>query len=94
MNCSPDDFMHDFKRSLEKPKLLPIIRNKIKACKRIVKRHSAEEIDGILVDVQSANAIVTVYKYIGKRNKSKFIDMPIQRMSDISWRLLDTLGGI
>lgn len=60
----------------------------IQQLRGIVNNFSAEEIDGYLVDVQTANAIVTVYDALKEENKEKFINCSIDKMASIAWKLV------
>lgn len=62
--------------------------NKIDQLKEIVNDFSNKEINGVIVDAQTANVILTVYDALGDRNKEKFINHDIVRMSDIAWNLI------
>lgn len=55
----------------------------------IVNEHSAMEIEGVLVDVQSANAILTVYDALSPKNRVKFINRSVTEMGHLAWELLD-----
>lgn len=54
----------------------------------IIKDRSAKEIDGVLVDVQTANAIVTVADGLSEENRAKLLAMPIGKMGLIAWKLV------
>jgi len=57
--------------------------------RRIVNDRQAEEIDGVLVDMQTANAIVSVYDALGdSRNREKFLSMSMQHMGVTAWKLI------
>ena len=62
---------------------------KINQFKEIVRTHSAKEIEGVLVDVQTANAIVTVYEALGAENKKKFINSSVHKMAHTAWKLIN-----
>jgi ribosomal protein L20A (L18A) len=61
---------------------------KIDQLKQIVSDFSMGEVEGVEVDVQTANAIVTVYNALGSENKERFINSPIEKMASISWQLV------
>lgn len=65
------------------------LMEKIDLCREIVDEASGMEIDGVLVDMQSANAIVSVYENLSEPNQAKFIEYPIVRMGMIAWELVD-----
>lgn len=60
----------------------------IQQLRGIITNFSAEEINGYFVDVQTANAIVTVYDALGEANKERFINSPIDKMASIAWKLV------
>jgi len=47
--------------------------DKINQLQELVSNFSHGEIEGIEIDVQTANAILTVYNALGDSNKQKFI---------------------
>ena len=65
---------------------LPLL--KIEACRQIVARTPFATIDNVLVDVQSANAIVTVYDALSDKARQTFLAMPIHKMGEIAWKLV------
>lgn len=59
------------------------------ALQGIVDDHQAEKIDGVLVDVQTANLIVQIYRGLEARKPStaqKFLNSGIKKMADIAWK--------
>jgi hypothetical protein len=56
--------------------------------RRIVADHAAEEIDGVLVDLFSASAVVKVYDALKAESQAKMRGMDVVRMVEISFRLL------
>jgi hypothetical protein len=61
----------------------------IEMCRKIVANHAAKMIDGVLVDAQSANAIITVYDALGARNQAKYGAMTnVVRMGELAWELI------
>jgi hypothetical protein len=61
---------------------------KIDQLNQIVSNFSMGEVEGVEVDVQTANAIVTVYNALGDANKERFINSPIEKMASIAWQLV------
>lgn len=49
---------------------------------------TARMIDGVLVDLMTANAIITVYDAVGPDNKIKMLSLPIAKMGEIAWKLV------
>jgi len=62
--------------------------DKINQLQELVSNFSHGEIEGIEIDVQTANAILTVYNALGDSNKQKFISHPIANMAHIAWELV------
>lgn len=56
--------------------------------KNIVKKRQSKKIKGYLVDMQTANAIMTVYNALNISNKKKFEKLSIKKMADVSWKLV------
>ena len=46
-----------------------------------------------LIDMQSANAVVTVYDALSDKNKAEFNSYPIQWMVDTAWKLIAKSNG-
>ena len=65
----------------------------IEVARRIVANHSAEEIDGLLLDAQTANAIVQVHDALNPTNQAKFAAMPLALMVDTAWKLIERSHG-
>lgn len=66
--------------------LTPIDR--ITACRRIVKNHQWEFLEDVVIDAQTANAIVVVYDALNEENKAKFTSIPLERMGITAWKIL------
>jgi hypothetical protein len=62
---------------------------KLGQLKRIVENFGHDEIEGVIVDVQTANIILKVYEALSETNKEKFINSPIEKMSSIAWSLVN-----
>ena len=66
----------------------------LKVLNNIVKTHSAEKVKDqktgkvVLVDVQSANAVLKVYDALSTANKAKFINSGLNAMMKISWEIM------
>ena len=63
--------------------------SKLDKLRQIVKEHQCRKIDGVIVDVLTANAILTVYDAINETNKAKFIKLPIDKMASVAWSILN-----
>lgn len=62
--------------------------NNIEICKLVVNNLQCEEVDDIILDVQTANAILKVYEALSEKNKERFVNMSIEKMSSIAWNIL------
>lgn len=62
--------------------------NLIDRARAIVAAHSAEEIDGVLLDVQTAAAIVTVHDALNETNRAKFAALTLPVMAAVAWKLV------
>ena len=63
--------------------------SRVVALRRIVKRKQYDTIDGSLVDLFSASAILRVFDALKKpENKLKYMKMDIRAMSSFAWKLL------
>lgn len=56
--------------------------------KRIVENRQYEEINDVVVDMQTANMIMTIYNAINKKNKKKFSKLSLIRMVNIGWKII------
>lgn len=54
--------------------------------KRILKNRQHEEIDGYIVDVQTANLLDKVYEALGSKGRSNFDRLPIKKLVDFAWK--------
>ena len=54
----------------------------------IVKRKQHQKIDGVLVDMQTANLILKVWDAINTSNRKKFEKLPIKKMVNVAWKLV------
>lgn len=53
---------------------------------RKVMSDGAREIDGYLVDIQTANVLLTVYDALSPANKASFGTLPLPRLVDFAWK--------
>ncbi len=61
----------------------------IDVCRRIVENHGAEQHEGVIIDVQTANVIVKVFEALNEENQGKFRGMnDIPKMAAIAWKLV------
>lgn len=60
----------------------------VAACRSIVANGQYEKINGHMVDLFSASAIVKVFDAVNDANKAKFLRLPVARMASIAFQLL------
>jgi hypothetical protein len=62
--------------------------------KRIVKlrtilaEHQAERVDGVLVDVATANAVLVVWEGLNADNRRAFVALPMGKAALLAWKLV------
>lgn len=61
---------------------------RIAACREIVAARQYAKVDGTMVDLFTASAIVTVHDALNEKNQATYSAMPIDRMGLIAFRLL------
>ena len=64
--------------------------NPITVAKRIIKNKQHEKVDGVLIDTQTANLIVQIYKAVKPVNKKKMEKMPMKTLGHLAWK---AVGG-
>jgi len=57
----------------------------IASCREIVREHSMQEIDGVLVDAMTANMLCRVWDALGEANRAKFGALSLTRMVSVGW---------
>lgn len=62
--------------------------NMNKTLEKIIKNHQCKEIDGVLIDVQTANAILVIRKLLKESNRIKFDRLPIKHQADFAWKVI------
>jgi hypothetical protein len=60
---------------------------RIAAVRRIVDRKTYAKIDGVMVDLFTASAIVKVYDALNVDNRQLFASLPVGKMGRIAFRL-------
>lgn len=63
--------------------------SKLNKLRTIVKEHQAEEIEGVLVDATTASLLVKVHDALSDRNRERFLEFPLVKMTEIAWRLTE-----
>lgn len=61
---------------------------RMEALREIVNKKSTMEVEGVLVDMQTAKAIVMVYDALSEANKENFLTKSIGQMGNIAWKLI------
>ena len=60
----------------------------MKAIANVVKKRQAKKIDGMLMDLTTANAVIKVYKALNRSNEKKFAELPLKKMVNVTWKLV------
>ena len=66
---------------------------RINAVRQIVTDCQYAKIDGIMLDLYSASAIIKVYDNLNEPNQIKYRGLPVYRMGEIAFKLLNKVGG-
>ena len=53
----------------------------------VVTSHTAREIDGVLLDAQTANLIVNVYEKLTEDQRAKLDALSLERVAALCWKL-------
>ena len=61
---------------------------RIAAVRRIVAEGQYAKVDGVMVDLFSASAVVKVYDALNGENQAKYAALPVGRMAEIAFKLL------
>jgi len=61
---------------------------RIKVIERILENKTAEEIDGFLVDLTTANMLSQLYTALGNKLKPKFDKVPMEKMVKFGWSVM------
>lgn len=60
----------------------------IAACREIKETATFAKINGVMVDLFSASAIVAVYDACNETNRAKLLALPVQRMASIAFKFI------
>lgn len=60
---------------------------RLEQMEQIVANHQAEKIDGMWVDVSSANVYVTIYNALNEQNKARLDKLNLYQAMQIIWDL-------
>jgi hypothetical protein len=80
--------VHDIMNLPEPEAVEPSGNPKEDAFRQIVASSSAGKVDGQMVDLFSASAVVKVLDALSPQNKEKFLDMPAASMVQIAFKLM------
>ncbi len=61
---------------------------RLEALRRIVAEHQAAKVEGVVVDVQTANAILKVYGAVNEANQEKLLSVSVTKMGLIAWAVV------
>lgn len=61
---------------------------RINAVRQIVTDSQYAKIDGIMVDLFSASAIIRVYDAINEANQVKYRNLPVHKMAEIAFKIM------
>ncbi len=62
--------------------------DKYQSIKRIVDERTMGKVDNIMVDLTTANMLLTIADKLNPTNKEKFLSLPIQKMVALGWKLV------
>lgn len=60
----------------------------IAIARRIVANKQYKEVDGVLLDLTTANLMVQVYDALSKKAQDKFDTLSVERAASICWKLV------
>lgn len=60
----------------------------IDAAARVSERCQYEEVDGVLLDLTTARALITVDRALSAENRAKFRAMPLIRAVNLAWKVI------
>lgn len=60
--------------------------SRIEICRRISDGHLAEEIDGVLVDTQTADLLVKIWELLGTKSRRTFETCDVTMLARWAWR--------
>ncbi len=63
--------------------------NNIEKCRRIIANHQYETIQGEMIDVQTANCLVTIHDNLKEQNQDKFSNMSIRQQITVMSRMIN-----
>jgi hypothetical protein len=79
-----DDMAGAVRGTRKLPRGTPLIER----LRDIVTSKSAARVDGLLVDLFTASAMVQVHDALSPPNQAKFAALPLRRMVDVGWKVI------
>ena len=67
--------------------------DRIKAIQGVLDKRSYAKIDGTMIDLTSASAIMAVYNNLNDVNKVKFSSLTAYKMADLAYKILSKVGA-
>jgi len=61
---------------------------KIETFRQIVREKQYQELDGVAIDMQTANLVCNVYDRLSEKNREKLMELPFHVIGKICWRLI------
>jgi len=61
----------------------------IDTCRQVLVDRQYQTVDGMLLDAQTANAIVTVHDNLNATNRAKFLARPTPQVAHLAWSILE-----
>ena len=76
-----------YQQQAEKMKYIPEESKYIKVARDVVKKKSAKKVDGVLLDLFTASAIIQVYDTVNSQNKKRMDRLKLKQLADIAFKL-------
>ena len=77
----------ELQKELEQEPGMKSGNSKEAALRQIVADKQAGKVDGVMVDLFSASAILSVLDAINEANKEKLLSLPVESMADIAFKM-------
>lgn len=74
------------KEHIESVRLRPLGEDGLDQIRQIVRQRQAAKVNEVLIDMTTANTIVSVFGAINEKNKAKLLTMPVARVVDVCWK--------
>lgn len=66
-----------------------MVTTRIEKCRAILASSQSSKVEGLRVDLMTASAIVGVHDKLNEANREKFLTLPIRKMAEVSWKLIE-----